>query len=213
MDDRTREKLNAIRDIKTEQPADGPLAKSRSASAAGEGRNLAEQRIQEGMAVGAFDNLEGAGKPAQGRAPLNQRRAADLVEQRIQSAMDEGAFDNLPGAGKPIDLYDDIHIPPDLRMAYRVMKGQQLAPPWIELQKDHRRGDEQYRTWFNSAKSRWPRLRPEDREKTIAELRRRINELNITIHSLNATVPVDAMRIGLLVYERELRALQGQAAS
>ncbi|HEY1012290.1 MAG TPA: DUF1992 domain-containing protein [Herpetosiphonaceae bacterium] len=212
MDDRTRDKITAIHDVKTDQHTDGPLAKSHTASSSGESRNLAEQRIQEGMAAGAFNNLEGAGKPVQARVPLNQRRAADLVEQRIMDAMDEGVFDNLPGAGKPIDLYDDVHIPPDLRMAYRIMKGQQLAPPWIEIQKEHREGQEQYRTWFNSAKARWSRLRPEDREKTIAELRRRVNELNIIIHNMNAAVPIDTMRAGLLVYERELRALQGQVA-
>ena len=211
MDDRTRKQLSSLNEVKHEQKIEANTG--RSATPGGDtSRNLADQRIQEGMAQGAFDNLEGSGKPVEQRRPMTDRRAADLVEQRIQDAIDQGMFDNLEGAGKPIDLFDDAHIPPDMRMAFRLMKGQQLTPPWIELQKDYRQGQEQYRTWFNSAKSRWSRMRPDERDRAAAELRSRLNDLNVIIHSLNAAVPIDTMRVGLLIYEREFRALQGIAS-
>jgi hypothetical protein len=45
-----------------------------------------------------------------------------VAENRIQAAYDEGAFDNLPGKGQPLALEDDSHLPPELRMAYKILR-------------------------------------------------------------------------------------------
>lgn len=45
-----------------------------------------------------------------------------VAEEKIREAIKEGAFDNLPGAGKPLVLEDDSHIPPEFRMAYKILK-------------------------------------------------------------------------------------------
>ena len=58
---------------------------------------------------------------------------AKLVEQRIQAAQKNGDFDNLEGAGKPIAYEDDSGVPEDLRMAYKMLKNADFAPPEIEL--------------------------------------------------------------------------------
>lgn len=47
---------------------------------------------------------------------------AFVAERKIQEAMDEGAFDNLPGMGRPLELDDLSHLPPDMRMAYTILK-------------------------------------------------------------------------------------------
>jgi len=60
---------------------------------------------------------------------------AKLVEQRIKAAQKNGDFDNLEGAGKPIEYEDDSGIPEDLRMAYKMLKNGDCAPPEIELKK------------------------------------------------------------------------------
>lgn len=58
---------------------------------------------------------------------------AKLVEQRIKVAQKNGEFDNLKGAGKPIEYEDDSGVPEDLRMAYKMLKNADFAPPEIEL--------------------------------------------------------------------------------
>ncbi len=58
-----------------------------------------------------------------------------LVEQRIQAAQRNGEFEGLEGAGKPIEFEDDSGIPEDLRMAYKMLKNADCAPPEIELKK------------------------------------------------------------------------------
>jgi len=58
--------------------------------------------------------------------------AVDLaVEERIQEALRRGDFDDLPGAGRPLDLDDAPLVPPELRVAYRILKNAGYVPPEI----------------------------------------------------------------------------------
>lgn len=59
-----------------------------------------------------------------------------LAEQRIREALERGEFDALPGIGKPLPLEDDIDVPVELRVAYRILKNSGFLPPEIELRKD-----------------------------------------------------------------------------
>lgn len=54
-----------------------------------------------------------------------------LVEERIAAAQRAGEFDHLPGAGKPLELDDDALIPPELRMAFRILKNAGFVPPEV----------------------------------------------------------------------------------
>jgi hypothetical protein len=58
-----------------------------------------------------------------------------IAESRIQEAIQDGAFDNLVGKGQPLVLDDDRDIPPELRMAYKILKMADCLPPEVELQK------------------------------------------------------------------------------
>lgn len=59
-----------------------------------------------------------------------------IAEQRIAEALEQGAFDNLPGAGRPLQLEDDSHIPPELRMAYKVLRNAGCLPPEMQDRKE-----------------------------------------------------------------------------
>ena len=58
-----------------------------------------------------------------------------LVEQRILAAQRNGEFEDLQGSGKPIEFADDSRIPEDLRLAYKMLKNADYAPPEIEIKK------------------------------------------------------------------------------
>jgi hypothetical protein len=45
-----------------------------------------------------------------------------VAEQKIQQALQNGEFDRLPGAGKPLVMDDLSHLPPEVRMAYTILK-------------------------------------------------------------------------------------------
>jgi hypothetical protein len=47
---------------------------------------------------------------------------AFVAERKIEEALAEGQFDELPGMGKPLHFADLSHLPPDMRMAYTILK-------------------------------------------------------------------------------------------
>ena len=55
-----------------------------------------------------------------------------IAERRIEESMAKGDFDDLPGRGKPLELEDDSHVPPELRMAYKVLRNAGCVPPVLE---------------------------------------------------------------------------------
>jgi hypothetical protein len=59
-----------------------------------------------------------------------------IAEQRIAEAIANGELDDLPGAGRPLDLDDDRLVPPELRMAYRILRNAGLVPPEVEARKE-----------------------------------------------------------------------------
>ena len=61
-----------------------------------------------------------------------------LVEAPIEDAMRKGEFDDLPGAGRPLELDDDSMVPPELRLAYRVLRNAGFVPPQVEALRDVR---------------------------------------------------------------------------
>ena len=59
-----------------------------------------------------------------------------IAENRILEAIEAGLFDDLEGKGQPLKLEDDSHVPPELRMAYKIMKMADCLPPELELRKE-----------------------------------------------------------------------------
>lgn len=59
-----------------------------------------------------------------------------IAEERIRAAQQNGEFDNLPGRGRPLELDDDAHVPPELRMAWRVLKNAGCLPPELAAERE-----------------------------------------------------------------------------
>lgn len=58
-----------------------------------------------------------------------------IAERRIREAMERGEFDNLPLKGKPLPPDDLERVPPELRMAYKILKNANVLPEELELKK------------------------------------------------------------------------------
>ena len=65
-----------------------------------------------------------------------------IAEERIREAIQRGEFENLPGSGKPLKFDDELHIPDDLRLAYKVLKNADCLPPELELKKEIRTAED-----------------------------------------------------------------------
>ncbi len=59
-----------------------------------------------------------------------------LAENRILQAIEAGEFNDLQGKGQPLNLEDDSHIPPELRMAYKILKNADCLPPELVLRQE-----------------------------------------------------------------------------
>lgn len=59
-----------------------------------------------------------------------------IVEERIREAMEQGAFDDLEGKGEPLPPDQTLHLAPELRVAYTILKNNHLLPPEMETLKE-----------------------------------------------------------------------------
>lgn len=55
-----------------------------------------------------------------------------LIDQQLEEAHANGTFDNLPGKGKPLNLGDDPNTPDDMKLAYKILKDNDIIPDWME---------------------------------------------------------------------------------
>lgn len=58
------------------------------------------------------------------------------AERHIRDAQNRGDFDALPGSGEPLILDDDVHVSPELRAGYRLLKNAGCLPPELEQRKE-----------------------------------------------------------------------------
>lgn len=58
-----------------------------------------------------------------------------MAEQRIVDAIARGELDNLPGAGTRLELDDDSLVPPELRLAHRILKNAGYVPEEVQLRR------------------------------------------------------------------------------
>jgi len=62
-------------------------------------------------------------------------RWQSLIDRQLEQARKNGDFSNLPGEGKPLQ-FDDQHTPDHLRMAYKILRDNNLAPDWMMVGKE-----------------------------------------------------------------------------
>ncbi len=58
-----------------------------------------------------------------------------LIDRQINHARENGDLSNLPGEGKPLK-FDDQNTPDHLRMAYKILRENDLAPDWMMQSKE-----------------------------------------------------------------------------
>ncbi|MFN8006008.1 MAG: DUF1992 domain-containing protein [Terriglobia bacterium] len=87
----------------------------------------------------------------------------------------EGEFSNLSGKGKPLDLESYFSAPEDLRLGHSLLKNAGFVPEEIQLLKDIRQLENQYRSTTHET----------ERTRIHGELEQRNYPLDIS--SLNVT--------------------------
>lgn len=149
--------------------------------------------------------------------PRSMEEWADLVTKRIEEGMRRGDFDNLPGHGKPLPPEQDSLVPDDQKMAFKLLKNNDMTPTWIGDRKEMLRTIEGWREQFqrivHEAHSAWVAAGTDKRrvqvrqswERWIARWEGEIAELNRRINTINLKQPVTHLEIFKLRLDDELR--------
>lgn len=96
-----------------------------------------------------------------------------MAEAQIRTAAANGAFDDLPGAGRPLPADEALHVPAQLRPAYRVLKNAGYIPPEIVRAQDiHHLRDLLTRVQADSAEARAATRRLRWLEASLASSKR-----------------------------------------
>ncbi len=53
------------------------------------------------------------------------------IDREIQKAINDGDMSGAPGAGKPLDLGNDPYTPDEMKMAFKVLRDNDILPDWI----------------------------------------------------------------------------------
>ena len=148
----------------------------------------------------------------------------DLVRERIEEAIERGDFDNLPGQGKPLNLDANPNEPPEMRMAHKLLKNNNLAPAWIldrrgllleteALRTELARKWQWYSREYNTTEDET--LQVPVAEEWMAFLRdceEQIADLNRRILDLNLSLPIWRMELLRLNLDRELAKIGARRA-
>ncbi len=151
----------------------------------------------------------------------------NVAGEQIEKAMQEGEFDNLRGQGKPFNFDDEKSVPEEWRLAYRIMKDNDIVPEWIGLQKEIEQDIQQARKKLNAA---FQFYRAEEKRlaaltgtgvviqqleakqgwrKAQSVFRQEIEIINQKLRNLNLKVPTSSLTRDLLDAEREIARLEG----
>lgn len=143
--------------------------------------------------------------PSPARRPRDVDEWQDFISQRIDEAMAQGVFDDLPGKGKPLNLSENPNEPPDMVMANKILKNNEVSPPWIADRKKLLEDIEQLRA---EMAQRWGWMREDwaatnmDRERLARRWADQINRwtaqiatLNNRIRDLNLILPIWRLEI------------------
>ncbi len=90
------------------------------------------------------------------------------LDKVIDEAAARGEFDNLPGAGKPLDLSENPYVAPEWRLAFKMLKDNNVVPEFVE----RRRTIEVLREEMA-------------RERLVAPLRKLAHKLAAEVEALN----------------------------
>jgi DnaJ family protein C protein 28 len=120
--------------------------------------------------------------------PQSDKERQALVERRIQEAMENGDFDHLPGQGKPLALASNPYLESGQELAYGLLKNNNLAPEWIERDKEIRQELKAIRDHLRLAWQNW--AGESTWQATAARFEDPIKRLNRKIEDFNLIVPI-----------------------
>ena len=125
-----------------------------------------------------------------------------LIDRQIREAMDDGRFDDLPYQGERLPLEDD-HMAGEWASAFRILRNANVAPEWIEADKEVRRLLDRR----DAIRDRATRSSALGHRRDREELERVVHDHARAVARLNAVAPTDRQHRRPLDLDTELEIL------
>ncbi len=148
-----------------------------------------------------------AGIDDQGNVDVVGRRET-LIDRQIREAIEDGRFDDLPFQGERLPLEDDAFAG-EWALAYHMLKNANVAPPWIEADKDVRVLLDRREAILARAAGATPMARSRYRR----DLEQCVVAINAAIARVNAEAPTDRQHRRPLRLAEELARFDAAAGS
>lgn len=103
------------------------------------------------------------------------------IDKLLRDAQQSEEWKNLPGEGRPLAMDNDRHTPADQRMAFKILKDNDMAPSWIMDGKELEAKREKIERQIESARK--------SSSVPTQTLRDAVREFNNQILSYNLKVP------------------------
>ncbi|HEU5090263.1 MAG TPA: DUF1992 domain-containing protein [Roseiflexaceae bacterium] len=133
----------------------------------------------------------------------------DLIDKLVNQAREEGHFDDLAGAGKRLRTDDDVNVPPEDRLAHRMLKSHGFAPPWMEAMRDINTERARIEEWLTRTNARWGKMLEANRASARREYRAMLTDLQRMVMNYNLSAPAAAGQVDGLNMNVELARLGG----
>jgi len=60
----------------------------------------------------------------------------EYAREQIEEAIREGRWGELPNKGEKLDLNEDPHVPPHLRLGHKILRDANAVPEWVAARKE-----------------------------------------------------------------------------
>lgn len=128
------------------------------------------------------------------------------VEDRIGEAIERGEFKNLSGKGKPIQWEENPYAPPELQLAFHLLRSHGFTLPWIETRRELLAEVDNLRKQV--VRQSQTSASPERRQTERTQLAARIEDLNRRIRRYNIQAPLARFQLPILDCESELEGIK-----
>ncbi len=125
------------------------------------------------------------------------------VEERIREAIERGEFENLKGKGRPIQWEENPFTPPELQLAFHLLRSSGFTLPWIEMRRELVQEIETLRQRVAQLRQS-PRWNDAWGKREKIRLEKQIEDLNRRIRRYNIEVPLTHFHLPVLDCQAEL---------
>lgn len=107
-------------------------------------------------------------------------RWESAVDKAIRESLGDGRIDDLPGKGKPLRLDDEANTPSEQRMAFKLLRDNDMAPDWVLMSRELEADEAALKTRIRNAARRSPKA-PEALAAAVEAYNKRVLTFNLKV--------------------------------